>query len=105
VRGGAPGVKGLSAASPAASFEAPDQALPLIRKPRADLPRPGVSQRGSDIRFRAQRAPGGSEWFYDGAPSKRRNAMEHASPSLGELLEGHVALDVECFDRIYCNVY
>ena len=31
--------------------------------------------------------------------------MEHASPSLGELLEGHVALDVECFDRLYCNVY
>ena len=31
--------------------------------------------------------------------------MEHASPSLGELLEGHTVLDVECFDRIYCNVY
>ena len=30
--------------------------------------------------------------------------MEHASPSLGELLEGHTVLDVECFDRIYCNV-
>src|SRR2546423_9417813 len=27
------------------------------------------------------------------------------SPSLAELLEGHVVLDVECFDRIYCNVY
>src|SRR5438132_4088359 len=31
--------------------------------------------------------------------------MEHACRSLGELLEGHVALDVACFDRLYCNVY
>ena len=27
------------------------------------------------------------------------------SPSLAELLEGHVTLDVECFDRLYLNVY
>src|SRR3989442_1156140 len=27
------------------------------------------------------------------------------SPSLAELLEGHVVLDVECFDRLYLNVY
>ncbi len=26
-------------------------------------------------------------------------------PSIGELLDGHVVLDVECFDRLYCNVY
>src|SRR5438105_7876513 len=32
-------------------------------------------------------------------------AMESPSPSLAELLEGHTVLDVECFDRIYCNVY
>ena len=31
--------------------------------------------------------------------------MESPSPSLAELLEGHTVLDVECFDRIYCNVY
>ena len=27
------------------------------------------------------------------------------SPSLAELLDGHVSLDVECFDRLYLNVY
>jgi len=26
------------------------------------------------------------------------------SPSLAELLDGHVSLDVECFDRLYLNV-
>jgi len=26
-------------------------------------------------------------------------------PSIGELLDGHVVLDVECFDRLYCNAY
>jgi hypothetical protein len=28
-----------------------------------------------------------------------------SSPSLAELLDGHVVLDVECFDRLYLNVY
>lgn len=27
------------------------------------------------------------------------------SLSLAELLDGHVTLDVECFDRLYCNLY
>lgn len=28
-----------------------------------------------------------------------------ASPSVAELLDGHVSLDVECFDRLYLNAY
>lgn len=27
------------------------------------------------------------------------------SPSLAELLDGHVSLDCECFDRLYLNIY
>jgi hypothetical protein len=30
--------------------------------------------------------------------------MAHA-PSVAELLDGHVSLDVECFDRLYLNLY